>query len=160
MRRAQPKRLPWDRTLAGICDNDMPASSTVTKCVFNATTYYPNVHKFLTHFKMNFARCLTRMLCVVASIHKSYHNISLADFTALSTALLFMVLTIEFYGPQLIATVFNVMPCLFSLFRVFTPGIRVNKTEIGMKKIFNLYGCSFVHFKFNFQIISLYTVVL
>ena len=33
----------------------------------------------------------------------------------LSTALLFMVLTIEFYGHQLIVTVFNVtlMPCLF-----------------------------------------------
>ena len=127
-----------------------------------ATAYYPNVHKFLTHFKMNFARCLTRMLCVVASIHKSYHNISLADFTALSTALLFMVLTIEFYGPELIAPVFNaiIFPVCLHCFVSLPPGIGVNKARIGMKKIFNLYGCSFVHFKFNFQIISLYTAVL
>ena len=141
----------------------MPASSTVTKCVFNATTYYPNVHKFLTHFKMNFARCLTRMLCVVASIHKSYHNISLADFTALSTALLFMVLTIEFYGHQLIVTVFNVvtlMPCLFFSVSWLYPGHSSEITKIGIEKISNFYGCSFVHFKFNFQIISPYTSVL
>lgn len=70
----------------------------------------------------------------------------------LSTALLlFMVLTIEFYGHQLIVTVSNVifMPCFF-LFRDFTQGIRVSISEMGMEKISNFYGCSFVHFKFNF----------